>query len=103
MSRGYQNVYQLDQALPLRLLTRPASIDAIVKHQFVKFVFMTVFMTVFMRVCMTIFMKLFMTSSMTHNYLKPFFDNVFLEHGGLPHVLPLAVHLDFKVFKTESK
>ena len=27
--------------------------------------------------------------------LKPFFDNVLLEHGGLPHVLPLAVHLDF--------
>ena len=27
--------------------------------------------------------------------LKPFFDNVLLEHGGLPQVLPLAVHLDF--------
>ena len=26
--------------------------------------------------------------------LKPFFDNVLLELGGLPHVLPLAVHLD---------
>ena len=26
---------------------------------------------------------------------KPFFDNVVLEHGGLPHVLSLAVHLDF--------
>ena len=25
--------------------------------------------------------------------LKPFFDNVLLEHGGLPHVLPLTVHL----------
>ena len=23
------------------------------------------------------------------------FDNVLLEHGGLPHVLPFAVHLDF--------
>ena len=23
------------------------------------------------------------------------FDDVPLEHGGLPHVLPLAVHLDF--------
>ena len=22
-------------------------------------------------------------------------DNVLLEHGGLPHILPLAVHLDF--------
>ena len=30
--------------------------------------------------------------------LRPFksvFDNVLLEHGGLPHVLPLAVHLIF--------
>ena len=27
--------------------------------------------------------------------LKPLFDNVLLEHGWLPHVLPLAVHLDF--------
>ena len=30
--------------------------------------------------------------------LSPFksvFDNVLLEHGGLPHVLPLAVHLIF--------
>ena len=26
--------------------------------------------------------------------LKPFFDNVLLEHGGLPLVLSLAVHLD---------
>ena len=32
-TRGYQNVYQLDQSLPLRLLTRPASIDAIVGNQ----------------------------------------------------------------------
>ena len=23
------------------------------------------------------------------------FDDVFLDHGGLPHVLPLAVNLDF--------
>ena len=37
MTQGYQNVYQLDQSLPLRLLTRPASIDAIVKHQLVMF------------------------------------------------------------------
>ena len=36
-----------------------------------------------------------MTAFMTHNYLKPFFDNVFLEHGGLPHILPLAYNLDF--------
>ena len=27
--------------------------------------------------------------------LKPFCDNVLLEHDGLPHVLPLAVNLDF--------
>ena len=26
--------------------------------------------------------------------LKTFFDNVLLELGGLPHVLPSAVHLD---------
>ena len=26
---------------------------------------------------------------------KNVFDNVILEHGGLPHVLPLAVHLIF--------
>ena len=26
--------------------------------------------------------------------LKTFVDNVLLEHGGLPNVLPLAVHLD---------
>ena len=26
--------------------------------------------------------------------LKTFCDNVLLEHGGLPHVLPLAVHLE---------
>ena len=26
---------------------------------------------------------------------KSVFDNVLLEHGGLPHVLPLAVHLIF--------
>ena len=34
-----------------------------------------------------------MTAFMTHDYLKPFFDIVLLEHSGLPHVLPLAVHL----------
>ena len=27
--------------------------------------------------------------------VKSVFDNVLLEHGGLPHVLPLAVHLIF--------
>ena len=27
--------------------------------------------------------------------LQAFFDNVVLEHGGLPHVLSLAVHLYF--------
>ena len=27
--------------------------------------------------------------------LKPFCDNVVLEYGGLPHVLPLNVHLDY--------
>ena len=35
----------------------------------------------------------------TQEYLgllsESFFDNVLLEHGGLPHVLPLAVHLIF--------
>ena len=31
----------------------------------------------------------------TYDYLKPFFDNVLLEHGGLPQVLPLAFHLFF--------
>ena len=25
-------------------------------------------------------------------YYQPFFDNVLLEHGGLPHALPLIVH-----------
>ena len=25
-------------------------------------------------------------------FLKPFFDNVLFEHGGPPHVCPLAVH-----------
>ena len=28
--------------------------------------------------------------------MKPFFDNVLIEHGGLPHVLTLAVHLEHK-------
>ena len=26
--------------------------------------------------------------------LKPFFDNILLEHAGLPNVLPLALQLD---------
>ena len=29
--------------------------------------------------------------------LGPFLDNVRLEHGGLPHVLPHTVHLIFSV------
>ena len=33
--------------------------------------------------------------SLSLRLLKPFFDNVLLEHVSLPHVLPLAVHLDF--------
>ena len=52
-------------------------------------------MTVFMTVVMKVFMIAFMTAFMTHDYLKPFFDIVLLEHGGLPHVLSLAVHLYF--------
>ena len=31
--------------------------------------------------------------SLSFRLLKPFFDNVLLEHVGLPHVLPLAAHL----------
>ena len=31
----------------------------------------------------------------TTQTFKNVFDNVLLEHGGLPHVLPLAVHLIF--------
>ena len=31
--------------------------------------------------------------SLSGRLLKHFFDNVLLELGGLPHVLPLAVHL----------
>ena len=27
------------------------------------------------------------------------FNDILLDHGGLPHVLPLAVHLDFLVDK----
>ena len=27
--------------------------------------------------------------------LKPFFDNILIKHGELPHVLPLAFHLIF--------
>ena len=30
------------------------------------------------------------------------FDDVLLEHGGLPHVLPLAVHLNFLVGQVEG-
>ena len=56
---------------------------------------MIVFMTAFMTEFMTVFMTAFMTAFMTHDYLKPFFDIVLLEHGGLPHVLLLAVHLFF--------
>ena len=33
--------------------------------------------------------------SLSLRLLKPFFDNVLLEHVSLPHVLPLAVHLVF--------
>ena len=67
---------------------------------------------------MTVFMTAFMTAFMIHNYLnskfcidmkifavviylKPFFDND-NEHGGLPHVLPLAVHLNFCVDQVEG-
>ena len=32
--------------------------------------------------------------SLSLRLLKPFFDNVLPEHGGLPRVLPLVVHLD---------
>ena len=32
--------------------------------------------------------------SLSLRHLKPFFDNVLLDHGGLPHVLPPAVHLN---------
>ena len=41
-------------------------------------------------------MTVFMTAFKIHNYLKPFFDNVLLPHGGLPNVLPLSVHLDLE-------
>ena len=34
-------------------------------------------------------------NSLSLRLFKPFFDNVLLEHGGLPNVLPLPVHLDF--------
>ena len=33
--------------------------------------------------------------SLSLRFLKPFFDNILLELGGLPYVLPLTVHLDF--------
>ena len=32
--------------------------------------------------------------SLSLKLFKPFFDNDLLKHGRLPHVLPLAVHLD---------
>ena len=62
-------------------------------------ILMTVFMTVFITIFMRVFMTVFMTAFMTHNYLKPFFDNVLLEHGGLLlglvnfFPLPLSVSL----------
>ena len=34
-------------------------------------------------------------SSLSHRLIESVLDNVLLEHGGLPHVLPLAVHLIF--------
>jgi len=52
-------------------------------------------------VSLTIFLTLRSTWGFYLNHLiplRPFksvFDNVLLEHGGLPHVLPLAVHLIF--------
>ena len=33
--------------------------------------------------------------SLSLRHLKPFFDNVLLDHCGLPHVLTLAVHLEY--------
>ena len=36
-----------------------------------------------------------MDHSVSLRLLKPFFDNVLPEHGTLPHVLSVAVHLDF--------
>ena len=49
----------------------------------------------FCRVGMTQGYQLDHSLSLRFRLLKPFFDNVLLEHGGLPHVLPLAVHLMF--------
>ena len=61
--------------------------------------------TVFFNVLSTLTWDTLLTLSGTWGYylnhlipLRPFksvFDNVLLEHGGLPHVLPLAVHLIF--------
>ena len=34
--------------------------------------------------------------------LKPSCDNVLLEHGLLPHLLPIAVHLDFCAEQVEG-
>ena len=48
-----------------------------------------------------LFWDFFYGVGMTQGYLlslrllKPFLDNVLLEHAGLPHVLPLAVHQIF--------
>ena len=53
-------------------------------------------------------MVLFMVLFMVWNHLIPLrpiknvFDNVLLEHGGLPHVLPLAVHLIFLTEQVEG-
>ena len=57
-----------------------------------------------------IFRKIVQELRMTQGYqldhllslrlLKHFFDNILLEHVGLPYVLPLAIHLDFFVFKS---
>ena len=39
--------------------------------------------------------------SLSQRLFKHFFDNVLLEHVGLIHVLPLAVHLFFCAEKVE--
>ena len=48
-------------------------------------------MTVFKTILMTVFMTVFISLKLS----KPYCDNVLLEHGGLPYVLPLADQLDF--------
>ena len=40
--------------------------------------------------------------SLSQRLLKHFFDNVLLEHVGLIHVLPLAVHLVFYAEQVEG-